>query len=99
MSNPPPIDFDEVIARGRRVAEEAEQALETVSRHFAERDIDPARSLELVRAQGGDAAVERVHQQVRQALHEADAQVERKRLHTPKARASSQQPRILRNMV
>jgi hypothetical protein len=99
MSNYSTREVEEVIANGRRLVAEAEEALAQTDRFFSEHNIKPEDSLEFVREHGGEAAVQAVQAQVAAALQRIDEAVERQRMHGPKPRQPGRRPRTRNNMV
>jgi hypothetical protein len=92
-------EIDDVIANGRRLVKEAREALAMVDRIFAEHNIDPKDSLEEVRRQGGEDAVQALQAQVQAALSRVEDDVERQRLHTQKVRPEGRRPSTRRDMI
>jgi len=81
MTTPSQDRVQALIEQGRALVTQAEQALEATDRFFAQQGIDPAQCIEHLRQQGGDAAVEAVHEQARAALQRIEDEVRRDRLH------------------
>ncbi|WP_395687956.1 hypothetical protein [Caenimonas koreensis] len=89
---------EEVIANGRRVVKEAEEALARSKRLFAENNIDPEETMALIRKRGGDAAVRALEAQAVAMLQEFEDEMERQRVHGTKPRQAGKPARV-RNMI
>lgn len=99
MSSRSTQEIDELIANGRRLVAEAKEAIEKSDRFFAERDIDPAESLEFVRQHAGDAAVQEIQTQVKATIERIEKDLENRRLHAAKTRPAGKRVRIHSNMI
>lgn len=99
MSHPTSQQIEETIANGRRLVEQAQEALARTDQFFAEHGIDPAEALDALYREGGNEAVQALQAEVRETLQRIEAEVQRDKLHATKARNPAQRVRVPRPMV
>jgi hypothetical protein len=92
-------EVDELIANGRRLVNEAKEAMAKSKKFFSEHNIDPRDALAFVRQHGGEPAVQAVEAQVKAAIQKIEEDAQRLRVHTPKMRPAGQRPRMRSNMI
>jgi DNA-binding transcriptional MerR regulator len=92
-------EVNERIANGRRVVQEADEALERGKRFFAENNIDPKEIEEFMRNNASDPVVQKVEAQIKAEIEQIQEETQRRRMHAPKARTAGQRPRIRNNMI
>lgn len=92
-------EIDELIANGRRLVAEAQEAIARSDRFFAEHNIDPAECLEFVRTHGGDAAVQEVQAQVKATIDSIEDELRTQRFHATRKRPTGRRLRLNSNMA
>lgn len=99
MSSRSTQEIDELIANGRRLVAEAKAAIEKSDRFFAERNIDPSKSLEFVREHAGEAAVQAIQEQVKATIEGIEQDLRARRLHAAKERPAGKRVRVRPNII
>lgn len=99
MSHWTPQDIDELVAKGRRLVQEAKEAMEKTDRLFAEQGIDPRECLEHVRRIGGEEAVAIVKADAAEMMRRIQEEIERQKFHAAKPRPAGKRARIHSNMI
>jgi hypothetical protein len=92
-------EVNELIANGRRVVQEAKEALERGKRVFAELGIDPKEVEEYMERNKDHPEVKKAQAMLDAEIQRIEEETQRRRMHEPKTRAPGQRARAPKNMV
>jgi hypothetical protein len=99
MANRSNEEIEALIAEGRRLVQEAKATLAKSERFFAEHNMTAAQSMQYLREQVGEEVVQVVQARVQATMDNIEQDIQRKRLHDPKTRATGQRVRVRKNLI